>query len=236
MERAHDSPEVLERFNATLDLVDVIARQVARAVGAAVELDDLVGFGREGLLDAARRFDAERGVPFRSYANYRVRGAVLDGVRTMSRLSRRTHERINGLRAATRVSEGVLEDASAAPPPGSTAADAERGLSQHLAAMATAMAVGLVAPAAMAEGGEPTALATDESPEDATARAELLAVVRAAIDGLPFQEAELVRRHYLDGERFDLVAKDLGLSKSWASRLHTRAIGRLGKRLRGVAD
>lgn len=236
MERADDSPEVLERFNATLELVDIIARQVARSIGSAVELDDLVGFGREGLLDAARRFEPERGVPFRSYANYRVRGAVLDGVRAMSRLPRRAHERINGLRAAARVSEGALEDAAQPPPPGSTAADAERGLGEHLAAMATAMAVGLVAPAGHDDSGELTTVSTEDSPETATARAELLAVVREAIDGLPFQEAELVRRHYLEGERFDHVAQDLGLSKSWASRLHTRAIGRLGKRLRGVTD
>ncbi len=236
VERANDSPEVLERFNATLELVEIIARQVARSIGAAVELDDLVAFGREGLLDAARRFDPERGVPFRSYANFRVRGAVLDGVRAMSRLPRRAHERINGLRAAARVSEGALEDASASPPPGASASDAERGLNEHLAAMATAMAVGLVAPATRDEHGELTNVSTGDSPEEATARAELLAVVREAIDGLPSQEAELVRRHYLEGERFDHVARDLGLSKSWASRLHTRAIGRLGKRLRGVSD
>jgi len=43
----------------------------------------------------------------------------------------------------------------------------------------------------------------------------------------------LIRRHYLEGERFDHVAAELGLSKSWASRLHTRAIGRLTKRLAG---
>jgi RNA polymerase sigma factor for flagellar operon FliA len=57
-------------------------------------------------------------------------------------------------------------------------------------------------------------------------------VVRSAIAELPNEESELVRRHYLEGERFDAVAADIGLSKSWASRLHTRAIGRLSKRLR----
>ena len=61
-----------------------------------------------------------------------------------------------------------------------------------------------------------------------------MAIVRDTISGLPKEEAELVRRHYLEGERFDRVAQELGLSKSWASRLHTRAMGRLSKRLRGV--
>ena len=59
-----DSPEVLERFHSQLSLVETIAAHIRRSVGASIEFDDLVGAGREGLLDAARRFDASRGVPF----------------------------------------------------------------------------------------------------------------------------------------------------------------------------
>ena len=51
-----------------------------------MEHDDLVSFGREGLLDAARRYDESRGVPFRVYASFRVRGATYDGVRRTSAL------------------------------------------------------------------------------------------------------------------------------------------------------
>ncbi len=225
----------MERFNATLDLVDIVARQVGRAIGQNLELEELLSYGREGLLDAARRYDAARGVPFRAYANYRVRGAIIDGVRSQARLPRRTYERLTALAAGDRFSEGAAEDAHSPPPPGHSPVEAERALAEHLAGMATAMAVGLVTGAARGEDGELTTLVTSDDPESATARAELLALVRAAIDELAPQEAELVRRHYLDGERFDAVAQDLGLSKSWASRLHTRAIKRLSKRLRGAA-
>jgi RNA polymerase sigma factor for flagellar operon FliA len=58
-----------------------------------------------------------------------------------------------------------------------------------------------------------------------------LHAVEAAIEDLPEDEATLIRRHYFNGERFDHVAGELGLSKSWASRLHTRAVRRLSKRL-----
>jgi RNA polymerase sigma factor for flagellar operon FliA len=221
-------------FNATLDLVDIVARQVGRAIGQAVDLDELVSYGREGLLDAARRYDPSRGVPFRAYANYRVRGAVLDGVRALARLPRRTYERLTALEAASRVSEGAAEDLYAPRPPGSGPVQAEQALAEHLAGMATAMAVGLVTSGARGEDGEPTSVSGGDDPEEATAKAELLAVVRDAIEQLSYEEAELVRRHYLEGERFDRVAQELGLSKSWASRLHTRAIGRLTKRLRGA--
>ena len=74
-----DESEALRRFEETLELVEIVARQIGRLIGGAVELDDLRSFGREGLLDAARRYDPTRGVPFRAYANYRVRGAIYDG-------------------------------------------------------------------------------------------------------------------------------------------------------------
>jgi RNA polymerase sigma factor FliA len=233
--RPEDPPDVLERFNQTLELVEIIARQVSRAIGRGLELDDLLSYGREGLLDAARRYEPSRGVPFRAYANYRVRGAIIDGVRRMGRLPRRLHDRLRGLEALGRTSEGVLEDVQQPVPPGTTSAQAELQLTEHLAAMATAMAVGLVASRARGDEGELIAQSQGDDPEEELARAELLGVVSRAITELPEQEAELVRRHYLENERFDHVARDLGLSKSWASRLHTRAIGRLTKRLRGAA-
>lgn len=230
-ERGADTPEVLERFQAELDLVDIIGRQMARSIGASVELDDLRSFGREGLLDAARKFDSGRGVPFRAYANFRVRGAIIDGVRAMSQLPRRAYERVSGLSAALRASEGAADDTFAASA-GSARPQADQALSEHLAAMATALALGLIAPTGVGEGGEQVQVATADSPEEAVARAQLFAAVKEAIAALPEDESTLVRRHYLEGERFDHVAVSLGLSKSWASRLHTRALSRLAKRFR----
>jgi RNA polymerase sigma factor for flagellar operon FliA len=227
-----EASEELARFESALDLVEAIARRIAREIGASAELEDLLSYGREGLLDAARRFDPSRGVPFRGYATFRVRGAIIDGVRKSSRLPRRTHERLNGLAAASQTSEGVYEDVLAPPAPGATPADAENALSEHLAAMATAVAVGLLATTGFSDEGERVPVSTEEGPDDALGRAELLVLVRRAIAELPPEEEALVRRHYLEGERFDQVASELGLSKSWASRLHTRAIKRLTQKLR----
>jgi RNA polymerase sigma factor for flagellar operon FliA len=94
------------------------------------------------------------------------------------------------------------------------------------------MAVGLVAPTGFGEDGERVAVADEPGADERVEREQLLARVRAAIDGLPDQERELVRRHYFEGERFDHVSASLGLSKSWGSRLHTRAIQRIGAELR----
>jgi RNA polymerase sigma factor for flagellar operon FliA len=224
-----DSPEVLARFHSELALVDAIAAHVLRTVGRTIELDDLVGAGREGLLDAARRFDTERGIPFGAYASFRVRGAVFDAVRQLSRLPRRAYERIAALEAAAQVSEGEAEHAFA------SAADtdpkaARRALKEHLSSVALAAAIGM----ATETHGEVSD--GDHSPEEALARAELMHIVRGAITELDADEEQIVRRHYIEGEHIEDIARDLEMSKSWASRLHTRAIGRLAKRLRGIAD
>src|SRR4029078_7285804 len=120
---------------------------VGSAGGDAAELE---AWGREGLLDAARRFEPDRGVSFRTFAYYRVRGAMLDGLRKMGNWSRRGHERVALLQAAQSTSEGAYEDAAARG--ALTAERAEEMMREHMAAMATAMAVGLFA--ARAHEGE----------------------------------------------------------------------------------
>lgn len=231
MAASKDTPEVLARFHEQRELVEVIARQVAREVGRVVDFDDLRQMGLQGLLEAARRFDDSRGVSFRRFANYRVRGAMLDGIRKGAPLPRRAHERVRALQAALLVAESSSEEAV---PPGRAPADLDSKLTEHLANLATAMAAGMVATAVYGEGGELQALEPGESPEDAVARAQLRRLVVDAIQELPDDERALVERHYLHGERFDHVSASLGLSKSWGSRLHTRAVARLTKKLRGM--
>jgi RNA polymerase sigma factor for flagellar operon FliA len=213
-----------------MDLVDLIARQLAREVGRLVELDDLRSMGHQGLLEASRRFDETKGASFRRFANYRVRGAMIDGIRKGAPLPRRVHARLRSLEASLLVSESAAEDT----PPGSMldARASDQKLTDHLADMATAMAMGLLAVPAVGDEGEPSALDTRQTPEEALQEAELRQLMLSALDDLPEDERALVRRHYLEGERFDHVAASLGLSKSWGSRLHTRAIARLTKRLR----
>ncbi len=68
--------------------VRLIARRIARRLSPTFELDDLVSEGTIGLLDAAQKFDPDRGVPFRLYASRRIAGAILDYVRREAPVSR----------------------------------------------------------------------------------------------------------------------------------------------------
>jgi RNA polymerase sigma factor for flagellar operon FliA len=225
---ATDAPEVLARFRAELDLVDLNARQVARRIAAAsVTLDDLRSFGQEGLLQAARTFDESRGVPFRRWANLRIRGAMIDGVRQWGNLPRRVYRELRSVAAADRLQETYDEEDSANPPATALAADAR--LTSYLAGIATAIAVGTMVAAPResidAEG-------RDVTPEDLVGNAELIARVKAIVASLPDAERTLVERHYFGDETLDQAAASLGLSKSWGSRLHARAIEAIAREMR----
>jgi len=228
-----DTPEVLARIQENLDLAEMLARQMRRQFGPHVSREDLVSHGREALLAAARSFDPERGVPFRRWANLRMRGAMIDAVRANGNLPRRVYRMLRAMQSADRVHDGLAEEEAAAPP--LTAEAADERLSEHLGTAAMAMAVGYLS----MRSGEALDRARDphDGPEDAVGRAELLASIRAAIAERPEQERFLLERHYFDDVPFDDLARELGLSKSWASRLHTRAIEGVAKAMkRGKID
>lgn len=223
-----DPPEVVARIQEGLDLVDLLARQLRRQFGPHVQVDDLASQGREALLAAARSFDPERGVPFRRWANLRVRGAMIDAVRSQGNLPRRVYRKLRAMQAADLVHEAAAEEQSAAPPQSPEAA--ATALQDQLSSAAMAMALGFLA----MKGDEALARAEDPdaSPESQVSRAEIVSAVRAAIAERPEAERHLLERHYFDDVTFEEAARELGLSKSWASRLHARAIEGVAKSLK----
>ena len=226
-----DPPEVLARFEAELELVDILVHQLRREVGPVLEDEELLSFGREGLLLAARRFDPERGVPFRRFANYRVRGAIIDGMRTHGALPRRAHEKLRALQSAQLVAEGFHEDSAAALRGGLLPESADARIGEQLAAMATAMAVGFGALSAVGDEGEPVVVDETADPEASTQRLELMRLVHELVAELPPQEAAFVQRHFFKDQQIDTIAAELGLSKSWGSRILARAVGRLSRKM-----
>jgi len=82
-------------IRAHLYVVYSIARDTRLSpLGRGVELEDLVGYGSQGLVEAANRFDCSRGVPFVVFARHRISGATMDGIRAQHWLGRRAYERL----------------------------------------------------------------------------------------------------------------------------------------------
>jgi RNA polymerase sigma factor FliA len=221
-----DGRLVLLRIQENLDLVDKITNQLHRQVRPSFTYDELASFGREGLLKAARSFNPDRGVPFRCWATMRIRGTIIDGVRTTAILPRRAYRRLRALEAANEMQDGPLEfDATKR----ATPRVAEQVLEEYIAGIATAMAIGFIT-------GSPRENLDEEghevSPEDVIGRSEFMRQVRKSIARLPNAERRIVERHYFDDLTVDEAARELGKSKSWGSRLHARAIAFLARDMR----
>jgi RNA polymerase sigma factor for flagellar operon FliA len=138
------------------------------------------------------------------------------------------YRQLRALQAADRVHETAAEEDASAPPATPEAADAK--LSDHLGSAAMAMALSFLS----MKSGEALDQAKDtaDTPEDAVGRAELVATIRSAIAERPEAERRLLERHYFDDVTFEEAARELGLSKSWASRLHSRAIEGVAKAMK----
>lgn len=224
----------MTRFHNELPLVNGVAAQLRQEVGGLLEFDEMVSFGQEGLLTASRRYDPDRGVPFRKFAYHRIRGAILDGMRACAPLSRRSHEKVKALQSANLIASGFFEDTSAAIASGLTPEAADDRLADHLAVLATAMAVGVAGNDVLLGDGQRVRVASDRT--DAKAEQdELMKIVHEELAHLPEQEALFIRRHFFRDENIEDIASELGLSKSWGSRVLNRGISKLSKRLQALA-
>ncbi|MCL2824259.1 MAG: sigma-70 family RNA polymerase sigma factor [Polyangiaceae bacterium] len=224
-----DPPEVMERFEKFLDLVHTIAKQVRAELGAGVEVQELVGYGMEGLLEASRRYDVDAGASFKKFAYFRVRGAMFDGLRAYGALSRRTHEKARALGTATLIAAGFFNDSSPSADGGLSLEDLDDRLAKQLAVLATAMAIGLNGHEATIKGER--VIVVDDHADDVVERHQLMELVDRALPILDVHEADMVRRHFWRGESIDDISASRGYSKSWGSRILGRAIAKLANKI-----
>ena len=215
------APEQNQLVEKHLALVQAIARKVKKTLGASIEYDDLVAYGSKGLVEAAERFDARPGVAFTTFAYYRVRGAMFDGLRTMGWYSRgdyaryRAEERANEYLRSHAEREGG-DPAGVAGKPGDTA-ETLAAVAQILSGVATVHITALEAASHVADE-------TFAAPDASIDTGRLGKRVREAITTLPDKERRLMEMYYFEEKTLEEAGGAMGLSKSWACRLHARAI------------
>jgi RNA polymerase sigma factor for flagellar operon FliA len=201
------------------DYAEGLGLEILRTLPQFVLADDVKSAAREGLVDAARRFDPTRGVSFRTFAYYRIRGAVYDWVKSQCENDPYQLARAAAQRATDALAERVGESPR---PPGPDAA--AQALTDLDGLLDSAIASFMLCEVAEYYGPEQHARS---SPEQSADRRLAAGRVRAAVDRLPDNERTLVVKVYFDGLTIEQAGKTLGLSKSWASRLHARALDHL---------
>ena len=218
-----------------LGLVYHVARQLARARANDVELDDLVSAGTLGLIDAFENFDASRGLAFSTFAAPRIRGAMLDELRRLDRVSRSVRRKARQIKGTAAALAGTLgrppDDAELA---GGLGIDVET-LWRWQAERESAHVVSLDrAPSGSNRGGgasEWLAGETGEEVDESITSAQEAALLRNALLDMPEQERTVLSLYYFEELRLNDIARILEVSESRVSQIRSKAIQRLRRKL-----
>jgi len=215
VDKAAQDREFIEQHAA---FVHGIVQKTRAQFGIDRDVEDLVGFAYEGLLEARLRFDPSRSVQFTSFAYYRVRGAVIDGVRSMAYMPRRAYARLLASEAIDHEAESAGQ-AQAVSGAAHSAESSLRAIDGILGRVAAAYTI--------AAGAEDQEEQTGTDPEQELLDAEHTTRIARALSQLDEEDRTLLRGHYIDGHSFNDMAVKMGLSKSWISRMHTRALNNM---------
>ncbi len=224
------------RVLASLPFVQPLARRVAATMPHSIDLGDLVQDGVIGLIDAAERFDEKRGIKFETFAERRVRGAMIDALRkdAWPRGVRRQRRELEAAREALRRELGCepsLADLAA------RVGSDEKKLGRTIVRINTIEATSpLNSGENMDDASMPAVLmpSEPEQPDSAYEREETKARVRAAIATLPGREQKVIGLYYFNEATMKQIGAEIDVNESRVSQLHARAIRRLRTALAAV--
>lgn len=208
-----------------------IAGKIKRTVAKEIDFEDLVEYGMIGLLEAADRYDPKFGANFMTFAYYRIRGAIYDGLRGMGWMSRSEYAKARFEERANEFLAEIAQEPGAAPSndEGATVSPFEHAV-QDLASAVQGLAAVYITTIDSAEGAQ---LRDDRIPmaEETLGLEQARTLVRHTIKKLSDQERQLLEMYYYKDMSLQEVGEKLGLSKSWTSRLHARVIEKLHRML-----
>jgi RNA polymerase sigma factor for flagellar operon FliA len=203
-----------------LPLVRYIAARIASTIPASVELDDLIQTGTLGLIDAVRRYDASKGIPFPAYARYRIRGAILDALRSLDWATRNQRSQ-NKAAAIARSSEESTE---------------------KVTTRVKFFSLGPVVSLSSRRESNDELPAPDvpcaESfhPDRVFEANEAKALVNKAMEALPDRYRKVVVMYYSGDWSMRDIGRCLGVNESRVSQIHKSALGKMKRALASVGE
>jgi RNA polymerase sigma factor FliA len=206
-------------------LVRSLAWKIHCKLPKHVELDDLVSYGQVGLAEAARDYEPGRG-QFTTFAYYRVRGAILDGLAKMRWFKPADYHR--GKYEA--MSHDVLQPDERAHAHSEGLSDDVLWLKNVSGALATVYMF-CHGSDAQADGVNAVADGSVASPPATLLKREMHERLHQLVNALPADAAALIRGAYFEGLTLKEAGERIGISKAWASRLHAKTLGQLARSL-----
>jgi RNA polymerase sigma factor for flagellar operon FliA len=218
-----------------LPLVKFIAHRISARLPAHVDVDDLIHSGILGLMDAVKKFEPDRNVKFKTYAEQRIRGAILDGLRDLDWVPRSLRRKKKDIETAYHLLEQekgrAATDEEVAAHLGLTLDDLHHSLDDLKGVtLGTFMDAG--------ENGDGENLISfvpdpdGENPHILLQAKEVKTILKTAVDRLPTKERFVVQLYYFDELTMKEIGTLLNITESRVSQLHTKSMLRLRGKLK----
>lgn len=208
-------------------LVKTIAGRLYNTYNAHVEYDDLVGYGIIGLLDAIEKYDYKLGNKFETYANIRIRGAIVDQLRSLDWIPRSLRQKYKELESAMNKLQNIygtdIRDEAIAKEMNISLED----LSKLMHQVSTFAVVSLDEKISENSNVNIQEDQSVETPEDRLMDVETKKLLKEMIAKLPEKEQRIIELYYYSELTYKEIASIMNISESRISQLHTKAITKM---------
>ena len=215
-------------------MVKFVAGRLGAGLPSHVEDADLISYGLVGLIGAIERFEPERGIKFETFAMTRIRGAIIDELRSLDWVPRSVRSRAREIETAQAKLEHELQRAPTEAELASKLNLTEEELQSALLEIANSSVYALDELWTVSDSsGDQVSLldtiADDDAadPQEALASTEVKDLLTEAIGGLPEREQLVVALYYYENLTLREIGEVLGVTESRVSQLHTKAVMRL---------
>jgi RNA polymerase sigma factor FliA len=206
-------------------LVRRVAYSIARRLPSRVDVRDLISAGTLGLLDAIAKYDPAQNDNFEAYAEIRIRGAILDELRSLDWVPRSVRQKSQGLEKKTRELEGEL---GRIPTEQEVASSMEISMDAYFDLVRDVRTVTVVSlEDALQTGGLGSAEADLEGPFEHLARRASAASIARGLEELPERDRLVLSLYYLEGLKLKEIGQILSVTESRVCQIHGQAISRL---------
>ena len=229
--------EVIKRYSP---MIKYVANRIAMRLPPHIEVDDLISVGVLGLMDAITKYDSSRGAKFKTYAEFRVRGAILDELRSLDWVPRSIRQKASAVEKVVRSLESKLRRL---PEDEEVAKEMDMSLDQFYRTLDETKSVPVFSLEDLGiakESGEQQSLLdclagkADADPQTQIRLIELKEIIAKAIDTLPEKERLMVSLYYYEELTMKEIGAVLDITESRVSQIHSKAVLHLRTKLKSI--
>ena len=221
-------------------MIKYVANRIAMRLPPHIEVDDLISVGVLGLMDAITKYDSSRGAKFKTYAEFRVRGAILDELRSLDWVPRSIRQKASQV---DKVVQGLQAKLRRTPEDEEVAQEMGLSLDQFHETLNETKSIPIFSLEDLGiakESGDQQSLLdclagkADADPQTQIRLVELKEIIAKAIDALPEKERLMVSLYYYEELTMKEIGAVLDITESRVSQIHSKAVYRLRTKLKAI--